>query len=678
MIAPSHGAIWRSHPETITCAYGTWGKAECKNKVLIVYDTMWGSTEKMTKSDRSDIIKEVLDARAILVGSPTLNNGMFSTVADLICYLKGLKPKGKLGAAFGSHGWAGKPNYGMDDLYYEVAGLLILFILLGRMLEAAAKGRTSQSIRKLLGLQAKAATVIRDGEEQEMPVELVQVGDIIIVKPGEKIPVDGVITEGRSAVDESMLTGESIPVEKAVGDEVIGTTVNKVGSFKFKATKVGEDTALAQIVRLVEEAQGSKAPIQRIADRISAYFVPTVLAIGLIAFLVWYLQGLGLAFALTVFIAVIIIACPCALGLATPTAIMVGTGLGAERGILIRSAETLEQVHQTNTIVFDKTGTLTEGKPRVRDVLSFAGDTVSVLKLAAIAEKRSEHHLGEAIINEAKNKAIPIPDADSFETIPGKGIIAKHNGSTILLGNRKLFVDKGWEEPQKLEPEIANFEEQGKTVAILAVDGQAKGIIAISDTIKEYAPEAVHSLQQGGKEVIMITGDNWKSTQAIATQLGIKRVLAEVLPQDKAQEIKKLQAEGKKVVMVGDGINDAPALVQADVGIAIGSGTDVAIESGDIVLVKEDLRDVVTAMELSSYTMRKIKQNLFWAFFYNSLGIPIAAGILYPFTGFLLNPVIAGAAMALSSVSVVSNSLSMRRYRLQVILQKGAKVGWVE
>ena len=322
MIAPSHGAIWRSHPETITCAYGTWGKAECKNKVLIVYDTMWGSTEKMTKSDRSDIIKEVLDARAILVGSPTLNNGMFSTVADLICYLKGLKPKGKLGAAFGSHGWAGKPNYGMDDLYYEVAGLLILFILLGRMLEAAAKGRTSQSIRKLLGLQAKAATVIRDGEEQEMPVELVQVGDIIIVKPGEKIPVDGVITEGRSAVDESMLTGESIPVEKAVGDEVIGTTVNKVGSFKFKATKVGEDTALAQIVRLVEEAQGSKAPIQRIADRISAYFVPTVLAIGLIAFLVWYLQGLGLAFALTVFIAVIIIACPCALGLATPTAIL--------------------------------------------------------------------------------------------------------------------------------------------------------------------------------------------------------------------------------------------------------------------------------------------------------------------------------------------------------------------
>lgn len=561
--------------------------------------------------------------------------------------------------------WLGNTAYGADNLYYEVAGLLILFILLGRMLEAVTKGRTSQSIRKLLGLQAKTATVIKDGTEQEIPLELVQVGDIIIVKPGGKIAVDGVIIEGYSAVDESMLTGESIPVEKTVGTEVIGATINKTGSFKFKATKIGEDTVLAQIVKLVEEAQGSKAPIQRIADRISAYFVPIVLAIGLIAFLVWYFQGLGLAFALTVFIAVIIIACPCALGLATPTAIIVGTGLGAEHGILIKSAETLEQVHRTNTIVFDKTGTLTKGKPRVTDVFPLSGDSSEIIKFAAIVEKRSEHALGEAIINEAQSRNITIPDANSFEAIPGKGVIAQYDGSTILLGNKKLLADKNLHELQKLEPEIAKFEEQGKTVVVLAVDGDAKGIIAIADTLKEYALEAVHSLQQKGKEVVMITGDNQKSAQAIATELGINRVLAEVLPQDKAEEIKKLQKEGKKVVMVGDGINDAPALVQADVGIAIGSGTDVAIESGDIVLVKEDLRDVVMAIELSSYTMRKIKQNLFWALFYNSLGIPIAAGILYPFTGFLLNPIIAGAAMAFSSVSVVTNSLLMRRFRPQ-------------
>jgi len=562
--------------------------------------------------------------------------------------------------------WTGNPNYSMGNLYYEVAALLILFILLGRMLEAVTKGRTSQSIRRLLGLQAKTATVIRDSQEQQIPAELVQVGDIIIVKPGEKIPVDGLLIEGHSSVDESMLTGESIPVEKTLGDEVIGATMNKTGSFKFKATKVGKDTVLAQIVRLVEEAQGSKAPIQRIADRISAYFVPTVLGIGIVAFLVWYFQGLGLSFALTVFIAVIIIACPCALGLATPTAIIVGTGLGAERGILIKSAETLERVHETDTVVFDKTGTLTEGKPRVTDVLSFNGDAAILLKLAAIAEKRSEHPLGEAIINEAKSKDIPVPDAESFEAIPGKGIIAKYDGSNILLGNRKLIADKGLKGLQSLELEIGKLEEQGKTVVILVVDGEFKGIIAVADTVKEFASEAVHRLRERGREVIMITGDNRKSAQAIASQLGINRVLAEVLPQDKAREIKALQGKGKKVAMVGDGINDAPALVQADVGIAIGSGTDVAIESGDIVLVKEDLRDVVTAIELSSYTMSKIKQNLFWAFFYNSLGIPIAAGILYPFTGFLLNPIIAGAAMALSSVSVATNSLLMRRYKPQI------------
>lgn len=559
--------------------------------------------------------------------------------------------------------WTGNPNYSTDDIYYEVAGLLIMFILLGRMLEAISKGRTSQAIRKLLGLQAKTATVIRNNQEEQVPVEMVRVSDIIVVKPGERIPVDGTIIEGHSSVDQSMLTGESIPVEKTVGDEVIGATINKTGSFKFKATKVGKDTVLSQIIRLVEEAQGSKAPIQKLADRISAYFVPAVLAVGLVTFLIWYFLGMGLTFALTVFIAVIIIACPCALGLATPTAVMVGTGLGAERGILIKSAETLEETHKLNTIVFDKTGTLTEGRPRVTDIVALNQDANQILELAAIAEKRSEHPLGEAIVNEAKARGIVVSDAGNFEAIPGKGVVVKHNGSTIWLGNRKLFAEEKFERLQELEPQIINLEQQGKTVVILGVDKQAKGIIAVADTTKEYAQEAVHSLQKMGIEVIMLTGDNQRSAQAIANQLGINRVLSEVLPQDKAEEIKKLQKEGRKVAMVGDGINDAPALVQADIGIAIGSGTDVAIESGDIVLVKEDLRDVVTAIDLSGYTIRKIRQNLFWAFFYNSAGIPIAAGILYPFTGFLLNPIIAGAAMAFSSVSVVTNSLLMIRYK---------------
>jgi Cu+-exporting ATPase len=562
--------------------------------------------------------------------------------------------------------WTGNPDYGMEDLYFEVAGLLIVFILLGRMLEALAKGRTSESIRKLLELQPKTALVIRDNKELEIPVEEVLVGDTVIVKPGGRVPVDGKVIEGSSSVDQSLLTGESVPVEKNVGDEVIGGTMNKSGWLKFKATKVGSDTALAQIVRLVEEAQGSKAPVQRLADTVSAYFVPAVLAIAVITFLAWYLSGSELSFALTTFIAVIIIACPCALGLATPTAIMVGTGKGAENGILIRDAATLERACQVDTIVFDKTGTLTRGKPVVTDVIPLSNPPSAdeILKLAAAAEKRSEHHLSDAIVSKAEEKKIAIPEIESFTAIPGKGVEARYNKTAILVGNRKLFTEKGTE-IKTAEDRIAQLESQGKTVVLVGLEGKLIGLIAIADTPKDFAPETVSLLKAQGKQVVMITGDNRRAAESIAHILGIDRVLAEVLPEDKANEIKRLQEQGERVAMVGDGINDAPALVQADVGIAIGSGTDIAIESGGIVLVKDDLRDVSRTLELSCYTMRKIKQNLFWAFFYNVVSIPIAAGVLYPFNGFLLNPIIAGAAMAFSSVSVVTNSLSMRRYKMK-------------
>jgi len=562
--------------------------------------------------------------------------------------------------------WTGNPDYGMEDLYFEVAGLLIVFILLGRMLEALAKGRTSESIRKLLELQPKTALVIRDNKELEIPVEEVLVGDTVIVKPGGRVPVDGKVIEGSSSVDQSLLTGESVPVEKNVGDEVIGGTMNKSGWLKFKATKVGSDTALAQIVRLVEEAQGSKAPVQRLADTVSAYFVPAVLAIAVITFLAWYLSGSELSFALTTFIAVIIIACPCALGLATPTAIMVGTGKGAENGILIRDAATLERACQVDTIVFDKTGTLTRGKPVVTDVIPLSNPPSAdeILKLAAAAEKRSEHHLSDAIVSKAEEKKIAIPEIESFTAIPGKGVEARYNKTAILVGNRKLFTEKGTE-IKTAEDRIAQLESQGKTVVLVGLEGKLIGLIAIADTPKDFAPETVSLLKAQGKQVVMITGDNRRAAESIAHILGIDRVLAEVLPEDKANAIKRLQEQGERVAMVGDGINDAPALVQADVGIAIGSGTDIAIESGGIVLVKDDLRDVSRTLELSCYTMRKIKQNLFWAFFYNVVSIPIAAGVLYPFNGFLLNPIIAGAAMAFSSVSVVTNSLSMRRYKMK-------------
>ncbi|RMF54616.1 copper-translocating P-type ATPase [Candidatus Woesearchaeota archaeon] len=559
--------------------------------------------------------------------------------------------------------WLGNKGFGNDQLYFEVAGILITFILLGKYLEAVAKGKTSQAIKKLLSLQAKTAVVVRGGKEVEIPIEEVVVGDIVLVKPGEKIPVDGIIIDGCSSVDESMITGESIPVEKTKGDKVIGATINKAGSFRFKATKVGSDTALAQIIKLVEEAQGSKAPIQALADKISAYFVPTVVVIALLSFFAWLLLGFGFGFALTAFVAVLIIACPCALGLATPTAVMVGTGLGAEHGILIKSASALQTAHKLDTVVFDKTGTLTQGKPKVTDIIPFGKLSADeLIKYAAIIEKRSEHPLGEAIVAEAKQKNIKVSDAESFLSVTGKGVKARFEGKTLLLGNRSLMAESKIS-VQEHEERIKSLEQEGKTVMIIAINNKVAGLIAVADTLKEHSKEAVKELQRMGKEVIMITGDNKRTGEAIGRELGIKRVLAEVLPKDKANEIKKLQEEGKIVAMVGDGINDAPALTQADIGIAIGSGTDIAIEAGDIVLIKNDLRDVVMAISLSGYAMRKIKQNLFWAFFYNSIGIPLATGILYPFTGWLLSPIIAGAAMAFSSVSVVTNSLLMKNYK---------------
>ena len=531
--------------------------------------------------------------------------------------------------------------------------------------EAKAKGKTSEAIKKLMGLSAKTAIVVRDGEELEIPVEEVVVGDVVVVKPGQKIPVDGDIIDGYSSVDESMITGESIPVEKSKGDKVIGATINKTGSFKFKATKVGADTALAQIIKMVEDAQGSKAPIQKLADIISAYFVPTVVSIAIISSAVWYFVG-GFTFALTIFVAVLIIACPCALGLATPTAIMVGTGKGAEAGILFKNAESLQMAQKINTIVFDKTGTLTKGEPQVTDVVTISDySEEDILLFAAVAEKNSEHPLGEAIVAYAKEKKIKIDEPNKFNSVTGKGIEVEYNGLVIEFGNRKLMEEKKIDFKSAQE-KLKQLEGEGKTAMLIAINQKLSGIVAVADTLKEYSAKAIETLNEHGIETIMITGDNKRTAEAIAKQVGIKRVLAEVLPQDKASSVKQLQQEGKKVAMVGDGINDAPALTQADIGIAIGSGTDVAIESGDIVLIKEDLRDVVVAMDLSKYTMRKIKQNLFWAFFYNTLGIPLAAGALYPLTGFLLSPIIAGAAMAFSSVSVVSNSLLMKRWKSNI------------
>ncbi|MFC1950455.1 heavy metal translocating P-type ATPase [Chloroflexota bacterium] len=557
-------------------------------------------------------------------------------------------------------------------VYFETAALLITFILFGRLLESIAKGRTSQAIKKLMGLQAKTARVIRNGSEIKIPVEEVSVGAIVVIRPGEKIPMDGIVKEGFSSVDESMITGESIPVDKKMGDTVIGATLNKSGILQFKATKVGRDTTLSQIIRLVEEAQGSKAPIQRLADKISGYFVPTVVSIALITFLIWYFMvGFPFLFALMAAIAVLIIACPCALGLATPTAIMVGTGKGAENGILIKGGEALERAHKLDAIVFDKTGTLTKGEPSLTNIFTSKGWTEQeVLRLAAMAEKGSEHPLGEAIVTGARDRGIQIDDVNYFSAIPGHGVEAKYEGKHILVGTRKLMGDNGID-IKDIEEKLRAFENEGKTAVILTQDKEAIGIIAVADTLKKYSKEAVQILQKMGLETIMLTGDNERTAKAIAKQLGIDRVLTEVLPQDKSDEIKRLQDERKVVAMVGDGINDAPALVQADIGIAIGTGTDVAMEAADITLIKGDLRGVVTAIQLSKRTISKIKQNLFWAFFYNSAGIPIAAGALYPLLGILLRPEIAGFAMAMSSVSVVSNSLLLRRFTPEIKMRGG-------
>ncbi len=552
------------------------------------------------------------------------------------------------------------------EIYFDSAAMIIALILLGRLLEARAKGQTSEAIRKLMGLAPKTARVIRNGEDLDIPLEEVRKGDLLRVRPGEKIPVDGRVREGQSAVDESMLTGESLPVDKKPGDEVIGATLNKSGSFTFEATRVGEETALAQIIRLVEQAQGSKAPIQRLADKVAGVFVPVVMVIALFTFMVWYLWGPPprLTFAFLNFVAVMIIACPCALGLATPTAIMVGTGKGAENGILIKGGESLESIHTLTTIVFDKTGTLTKGQLTVTDIEAAPGQKAEeVLALAASMEQGSEHPLGEAIIRKAKEQGLSLEAVEDFEGLPGLGVRASQGGQKLLLGNRRLMLFEGVS-LLEFEAGEARLAGQGKTLMFLAREGLLLGVFALADTLKEHAAEAVASLKEMGLEVIMLTGDNRQTAEAIGRLLNLDRVIPEVLPQDKTSQIQALQAQGKKVAMVGDGINDAPALAQADVGIAIGSGTDVAMEASDITLIRDDLRVIITAIRLSRRTIQTIRQNLFWAFFYNILGIPIAAGTLYPFWGILLNPILASAAMAFSSVSVVSNSLRLRRFKV--------------
>lgn len=558
--------------------------------------------------------------------------------------------------------YLGNTSYA-NELYYETAAVILTLITLGKYLETLTKGKTSEAIKKLMGLAPKTATVIRNGQEAEISIDEVVVGDIVIVKPGEKMPVDGIVVEGVTAVDESMLTGESIPVEKNAGDNIIGASINKNGTIQYKATKVGKETALSQIIKLVEDAQGSKAPIARLADIISGYFVPIVIGLAILSGLAWYFGGQTGIFALTIAISVLVIACPCALGLATPTAIMIGTGKGAEHGVLIKSGTALETTHKIQTIVFDKTGTITEGKPKVTDIITTNGiSEEELLILAASAEKGSEHPLGEAIVKGAEEKGINFKKTQSFKAIPGHGIEVTIDGHHMLLGNRKLMDDRNISlgSLSKTSDELAS---QGKTPMYITMNDRIAGIIAVADTVKENSIKAIQKLHKMGIEVAMITGDNKRTAEAIAKQVGIDRVLSEVLPEDKANEVKKLQDEGKKVAMVGDGINDAPALAQADVGIAIGSGTDVAMESADIVLMRSDLMDVPTAVELSKSTIRNIKQNLFWAFGYNTAGIPFAMGIFFLLGGPLLSPIIAAAAMSFSSVSVLLNALRLKRFK---------------
>jgi len=543
------------------------------------------------------------------------------------------------------------------SVYYETAALLITFILLGKLLEERAKGKTSQAIKKLMGLKAKTARTIVSGKEKNIPIDEVKVGDIILVKPGEKIPIDGVVTKGLTTIDESMISGEPFPVEKRIGSDVVGSTLNKNGSIELKATKVGEGTFLSQIIRLIEEAQGSKAPIQRVADRISSYFVPTIIGISLITFLGWFIIGQDLIFSLMSGISVLVIACPCALGLATPTAIMVGTGKGAGRGILIKSGEALEATGKVNTVVFDKTGTLTKGEPEVTDII--APDRTTVLLIAASLEKLSEHPLADAIINKSVSEKLELADVGGFESLTGHGVSGNIDGIKYLLGNKKLIRENKIS-ISHFEVEVEKLERDGKTIMILASKSKALGIIAVADQVRSSSLKVVTVLKKLHIEPIMITGDNKVTAEVIASQVGITKVLAGVLPQNKAIEVKRLQKEGQIVAMVGDGINDSIALTQADVGIALGSGTDVAVEAGDIILVKDNLEDVLSAIKLSRFTMAKIKQNLFWAFIYNIIGIPIAVGLLYPIWGIVLKPELAGLAMAFSSVSVVTNSLLLK------------------
>jgi Cu+-exporting ATPase len=568
-------------------------------------------------------------------------------------------------AAAGAHGgMAGSQGV---PVYFEAASVIVALILLGRMLEARAKGRTGDAIRRLMGLQAKTARVLRGGREVDVPVEDVVAGDTVLVRPGEKVAVDGVVVDGRSSVDESMLTGESLPVEKGPGDEVFGATMNRTGAFRFRATKVGRDTALQQIVRMVEEAQGSKAPIARLADRVSGVFVPVVIAIAIATFVVWFVAApvdVRFATALVNFVSVLIIACPCALGLATPTAIMVGTGKGAENGVLIKGGESLETAHRLTTIVLDKTGTITKGEPELTDAIA-AGGAVSedeMLQLAASAEASSEHPLGEAIVAGARARGLALSAATDFDAVAGHGVVATVDGRSVLLGNAKLLRDRGVD-VGALEARAETLASDGKTPMFVAVDGRLAGLVAVADRVKPESKEAVARLRAMGLDVVMMTGDNRRTAEAVAREVGIERVIAEVLPEGKVAEVKRLQAEKRRVGMVGDGINDAPALAQADVGIAIGTGTDVAMEASDVTLVRGDLRGVATAIALSRATIRTVKQNLFWAFVYTVVGISVAAGALYPFTGLLLSPVIASAAMSHSSVSVVADSLRLRRFR---------------